>query len=294
MDADTRHQLKQNELAEALARLRHLDDRRIRMGLLALGAVLVLVLAVYVWRASSARAREREWDQLYQNTIALLTSAGDEQLDSLQAQMRALIDSASTPNLGASARVQLAVSYINEGLADPAQRPKAFEEAVALLQPLVNDQAVAPLFRAPALYALANAYESLGQFDKSKELHRQLVETADYDGSIYKQGAERLMQDANDLTTPIAFAPGEAPPPPPPPTQPSAATSPSSTQPTMADVKALTEQLGQGPDANAPSTNAAPPATTAPAPGAPATPPAGSQTPPTTQPATPPPAPQTP
>jgi len=65
MDARTRHELKQNELAEALAQLRNLNDPRLRVGLLVVLGLAVVVAGVLWWRYNQSRTVEQSWKTLY-------------------------------------------------------------------------------------------------------------------------------------------------------------------------------------------------------------------------------------
>jgi predicted negative regulator of RcsB-dependent stress response len=219
MDADTRHQLKANTLAEALASLRDLKDARFLYSAGAVAVVLIVVLAWFGWRYSQQVAAERDWDRL--NRIAVGLSAKDANvLTGAQNDLRAMLQEKIAPGVVDYARLELARSLVDQALTQPSSRQAAFTEAASVLEQIRSDPTAAPMLQAAATFMLASTYESTHQFDKAKELYTSLVDETRYAGSPYKLLAQDRLTNMDTLTAPIAFAPGEPPPPPPPPTQP--------------------------------------------------------------------------
>ena len=72
MDADTRHQLKQNELAEMLSKLADLRDPKFLYTAGALVVIVVAVLAWYGWRYTQRQALEQGWQRLAKASTALM------------------------------------------------------------------------------------------------------------------------------------------------------------------------------------------------------------------------------
>ena len=74
MDADTRHQLKQNELAEALGRLRDWDNPSTRYTLMGL-LVIVVLFASWKWFGyTHRRGAEQSWERLANLQTALASA----------------------------------------------------------------------------------------------------------------------------------------------------------------------------------------------------------------------------
>lgn len=219
MDADTRHQLKQNELAEALGRLRDLRDPRF---LAALAVLVVVVLAILGWKAwnYSQRLTLQQASQQLGALQEALESQDAARIARARDDLRALIDSTRNADMAAAARLLLARSRYDEAMSSAAQRPAGFEEAATQLEKLIAQPAVSPMLRAAATYLLANTYESLRRVDAAKELWQQLAREALYAGTPYQSLAEEKLLSIDELSAPVAFLPGSPPPPPPPDTQP--------------------------------------------------------------------------
>ena len=66
MDAETRHELKTNELAQVIDRIRNFDDERMRYVLIALTIILLAVVGYRWWSWSSRSALEGDWKHLAQ------------------------------------------------------------------------------------------------------------------------------------------------------------------------------------------------------------------------------------
>ncbi|MEW6249612.1 MAG: hypothetical protein AB1716_03115 [Planctomycetota bacterium] len=212
MDADTRHQLKQNELAEMLLQVRHkLDDPRARYALLAAGALLVLALVGYLWhrsRQSAAAERSQQLSSIVNEQLRFITPEG---LPAAQQQLRNLLTEITEPELAGYTRLQLARTYIEQGLRDPNARPQAFEDAARLLEEVNANPQSTPMLKASASFALASTYESLGQPDKAQELYTRLADPA-YAGSPYQQLAAERLSTIDRAALRVTFLPGSAPP----------------------------------------------------------------------------------
>lgn len=218
MDADTRHQLKQNELAEALSKLRDLRDPRI---LATAGVIVVILLAVlvwYGWRASQQATLERGWARL-SDIAANLSGADPSAVTAAQGELRTLLQETSSPSVAGYARLALARSRYDQGMLQPEERQAAFNEAITLLEQIRADSATRTDLDAAAAFLLASTYESTRQFDKARQLYQTLKDDTRYAGLPYGALSADRLATLDDLTDPIAFTPGEAPPPPAPETQ---------------------------------------------------------------------------
>lgn len=217
MDADTRHQLKQNELAEALSALRDWNNPTTRYTLLVLGVALLAVIGWKVWRYSQARAEEHAWQQL--GAIEQRFSATDDTQSAAAAtELEALIKDTSNAAVGAAARLRLAEHQIETALRKPEVRPESFAAAIATLKPLAEAKDVPPSLAAPAMFALATAYESTREFDQAAALYEQLRDEARFRGNPLAVLAADRRATLDDIRTQVAFIPGAPPTAPPPPT----------------------------------------------------------------------------
>ncbi len=210
MDARTRHELKQNELAEALAQLRTLNDPRLRIGLLVVLALAVVFAGVTWWRYSQSRTAEQSWKTLYE----LTADAGGEDAvaaDAAATGLRDLIAQGGDPAVAGFAKLQLANLRANQALTQADQRPAGFQEAVTLLNEIRSaPEAPTPLFAA-ATFALASALESLHEFDQARTLYTALASEERFAGMLYKALATERLTGLDELKAAISFFPGGPP-----------------------------------------------------------------------------------
>ncbi len=206
MDADTRHQLKQNELAEFLANLRNLGKREF---LTYLGVIVVVILAIAAYRYT----RYRQVQRLVAATQALQRiNVSDPELgDAPLANLRTLIaDYAGTP-VEALARVKLAEGLEVRG--KQAGNDELLRQAARELEAVLKLPDVPHQVRAGAEYRLGIVYESLREFDKAREHLEKLSQDAAYAGTSFPELAEIRLENLDDYAQPVKFEPGPKPPP---------------------------------------------------------------------------------
>lgn len=211
MDADTRHQLKQNELVEALGKLRGLkDDPKTFYTLIAVAVVIVAVVVWLGWRYSREHALQQGWQRLA--TISTGLAVGDEtQVAGAEQDLRAMIAEASDPGLAGYARLRLARSRVDRAMAQPEGREAALQEARDLLEQIRSDPATRPMLDAAAAFLLATTCESLREIDRAREVYESLTQDTRYAGSPYVELARWRLEDIDTLTVRVAFAPGHPP-----------------------------------------------------------------------------------
>lgn len=249
MDADTRHQLKHNELADALRRLRDLNNPQTRYMLLALAALLVLVLGWRGWRYSREQALESASQRLARAETSLQGDAAARAAGI--AEVRALIAEVSHPGLLAAARLQLARGLVNEAHDTPERRAAALTEAATAYEQVVNAPDSAAPFAAAARFGLASTFESLAAvendpalLEKARAAYEALLDDPRAIGSPFVQAAKDRLASLDKLDLTIAFAAGE-PPTPLPQGDPAA-------QPIQLTPEEIQELLGQRPVQPAP------------------------------------------
>ena len=221
MDAETRHQLKTNELAEWLSSI-SLSDRRTQLWI---GILLIVVLGYTAWRVNAWQKQtllDQQWATLAQ-VSAELTQPTSETFD----RARQLIRDAKDPTLAMLARLRLASALIREAGAN-ADDPY-LTEAASLLQTIVDDPSVPAQIRAAALYELGTVHETRRELDAARKCYQQLIDEKAFAGIPYVDLARGRLDSLDELAEPIQFLPGEPPPATQPATQP--ATAPA-TQPT--------------------------------------------------------------
>lgn len=194
MDAQTRHAMKQNELAEAISSL----GDSLKSGSFQRWSVLVLLglaalVAWRVWSWTSARAKDQAWADL----MATLRSTSEP--DRLIQALREHVDTNGDPQQAAAARLILANLLMERGLEEPARTQERTAEAANVLAPVAMDSKLAAQFVAPAMYRLASASETLGKFEDARRYYQQLVDDQRFDGSPYRKQAADRMKDLDSV-----------------------------------------------------------------------------------------------
>ncbi len=203
MDADTRHQLKQNELAEAIQKLRELDKSTVYL-IVAILVIIVLFAAYRIWTWQSARAEAANWQSLVQMGQPA-TGASPDMLDGL----RGIADGSTTSALSNAARLELAGALAAE--ATETSDPQKLTEAAAVLQPLVDQHLqIPPAVGGPALYLLAGIQESQRDFDGARATY-EMLQSDHFAGSSLQVLVSAKLDSLDSLRTPIALQPGLPP-----------------------------------------------------------------------------------
>lgn len=206
MDAETRHQLKTNELGEALAKLRSWNDPTTIRWLIGLGLVVALVAGWKIWSSLSAASKDNAWAALFE-----VDPQDDADGAKAISELRAIVDSATDTRLAMAARIRLARALLNEGATEPTKRAAAVKEAIDVLKPAAESDALTPALRAAAMYLLATTYESGQQFGEAKSLYRALSEDPRYAGLPFVELATKKLQDFDGVTVAVSFTPGMKP-----------------------------------------------------------------------------------
>lgn len=249
MDADTRHQLKQNELAEALRNLLDFRDKRTI-------AWLVVILAIALGYGGYKFWGWWQQVHLIQSYQTLTTvNATDASLgDAPLAKLRQLIADNTQPGLVAISRLQLA-----QGL---EARGQGADGAAKLTTAETQYQAILQMPDAPnhiqaaATYRLGILYETMQEFGKAREAYTALSESQRFKGSPFTDLAVARLDPLDDRAVPVKFEPGVKP----------LATTQPTTQPTMMPIfppPELSDRIRVLPKpASPPAATPPPPATT--------------------------------
>lgn len=254
MDADTRHQLKQNELAEALEKVKHLDRTTI---LLIIGAVALLIVfgGVRLMQWQTAESNKQAWSEFF-----WLDAQASGDRAALLAELRPI--AAEGDARGGAAALRIASLLLGEAMEDPETGAAKAAEAAAALEPVVGTTQPAEIL-APAHFLLAQANEWQEQWDRARQ-HYQALEDPRFAGSPLQQLAVDRLAGLEELATiELTFTPG-TPEPITSTTQPgqvSAPPAPEVTPPVVAPAGGTAESTDAPPAIDTPETSAAEPAT---------------------------------
>lgn len=204
MDADTRHQLKQNELAEALGKLREFGDERTRYWLLALALVLVVVVAFRLWRSMSDQSLTNHWTEVYAVDISADPAAA-------AAKLRGLVDSVGDPTLSATARIRLAQALRTQASEEGADESALLEQASAAVRPVAEASGAEPEIQAAGIFMYASLRESLRDFDGARKSYERLTGSSAFADSPFQSMAEDRLATIDKVAQVIEFEEGNSP-----------------------------------------------------------------------------------
>lgn len=208
MDADTRHQLKQNEFAEALSRLRDFTDARFWYCVIVIVIVAGGWAGYRLWQGQQAATLESNWSRLL--AIRMMDPGGvGESIN----QLNALISDNSDPKLVAAARLRLGNALTLQTLMDPMRRESLLREAVEVYAAIANAPEVPDSIAAAATYALGTAHESLREFDEARRTYEALGAEERFAGTPFKELAAQRLETLDEVTAKVVFMAGQAPPP---------------------------------------------------------------------------------
>lgn len=205
MDAETRHQLKTNELGDLLEQVANLRDRRVVYAAVAVGLALLAYVSYRVWSWRAAASVNAGWAAL-QAVESIDPSLGEAPLD----RLRAVVAEASDPTLQAMARLRLADALHARAVAGDSSR---LTEAQQQLEAILAGS-TPPMLKAAAIYQLGGLYESRRQFDQARLAYQQLQQDTSLAGSPFVKLAEIRLSTLDELPEKIELLPGLPPPPP--------------------------------------------------------------------------------
>ncbi|MBL8877704.1 MAG: hypothetical protein JNG88_01185 [Phycisphaerales bacterium] len=220
MDADTRHELQQNELGQLLSRLKNLSAREILTYLGTIVVVILIVVGYRTWQSSILTAKSAAWNDLITAGAPKPTADGsDVEIPDRVEALRSYMQTHAEPAALAAARLRLARALIDKAGGDSAERQLLLDEALKHLDALRTDENAAPALRAAAMLLAGTAYETRRDAAKAREMY-QRFETPEYASSAFAEIAKKRIETLDQIETQVAFAPGSTPPPTEPTTQP--------------------------------------------------------------------------
>ncbi|TWT42294.1 hypothetical protein RAS1_34240 [Phycisphaerae bacterium RAS1] len=209
MDAETRHSLKQNELAQALSKLRDFNlDAGTRRLLLIILAVLLVLVAWRVWRWSANSASEVGWKDL-QSFVSSAATTPDVAIDNLRG-----LTSSSNPGLKHTARFFAAAILCDKADKDAANFVSLLNQAAGELKTIIDSPDANGFHISAAAFRLASVYESLRNFGEARRAYQLLIDDPRCAGQGFRELARSRLDSLAGLETPVVLTPGDAPPPP--------------------------------------------------------------------------------
>lgn len=209
MDAEHRHGLEKNELAEALTKLRSFDDPKIWYAVAIVAVALLSYSGFKFWRHQTEQAIEARWARL-----SMVPMNDDKTVETAISDLRNLINESSEPGLKAIARSKLATALV-ERVQSGAGTDKDLDEAIESLKSVSEDATLPIVIQASALYKLASVHETRHDAAAAKAVYTRLSTDARYSSTPFKAFAEFMSKEIEKQIAPVSFTPGFAPIPPP-------------------------------------------------------------------------------
>ena len=209
MDAEHRHGLEKNELAEALSKLRSFDDPKVWYTVAIVAIVLLAYSGIKFWRHQSELALESRWARL--STIPM---NDEKSIESAISDVRNLINESTEPGLKSIARSKLATLLV-ERFQSGAGSDKDLDEAAEILKSIADDSSLPISVQASALYKLAGLNETRHDLPAAKAIYTRLSTEDRFSATPFKAFADFMTRDIEKQAAPVAFAPGFPPAPPP-------------------------------------------------------------------------------
>jgi hypothetical protein len=260
MDADRRHDLKTNELGEALLSAREsLSDRRVGYAAAAVIAIAALYLA-WQWRTRTVEhGRQLQWEAVES------ISVDPENPTPAIEQLRALSAEMSDPGVRAAAELRMASLLKQKALQTLA--PEDFQAALRTFETLAGRTDAPAAMRSAALFNVGQMHENLFEFDQAKTAYKTLRDDPALTGQVFQTVAAQRLTVLDGFGTRLDMTPG-LPPAPPPETQAAAPSADAAAQPGAMEIRVPAAEITSGPEL-VPAEPAAPPTD---APAQPATP----------------------
>lgn len=233
MKPDHRHELKTNELAEWIANFPQWakENRTMIIGVL---VIIVVVGGLYIWRIHSKNVAIRTQieltdllSQLMGSKMQILSAqAQGEDISYLLVQRGGPADRlkifAQNTNNGQMAALAL-IKQAEALRTELHYRPAAISKQDLMAQ--INQakasytealevhlrRASNPSLEAIAKFGLGICEEELGNFEKARQIYRDIIETDDFEGTVAKAAAERRLETMADYKTKVVFKPSPKP-----------------------------------------------------------------------------------
>lgn len=220
MDAEHRHELKSNELADWIAHIpQYIKEHPNQV----IGVALILI-ALVTWPLFS-NMRDQS-DVLEQAEVvsmidmadqARVAAASPEQADAATQSLTAVAQSlqeeaekTDNPNLAAMALIKrgnalradlhLAADVNDELISDRISDARTAYEKAAV-------KAKMPTLKGLAQLGLGLCAEETGEFDKAAEIYQAIVKDASYEGTVAPVEAQRRLDSLEDNSIEVQFAP---------------------------------------------------------------------------------------
>lgn len=267
MDAEHRHELKSNELADWIARIPAYIKEHPNQ---AIGVALILI-ALITWpifsnmRKQSAGREQSEILSLIDMTEQARMSvlSGQETADSLTALAQSLQDAAArtkNPNLAALALIKRgnalrADLHLSDEVTDEMISARVSDARTAYEKAL--NEAKLPALKGLAQLGLGLCAEETGEYEKAREIYEAIVADASYEGAVARVEAQRRLDSLEDNSFTVQFAPAPTKFEPAPSAAGEAAAFPE-TEPSLTPEAPAEEQTPQAPETPAAETPANP------------------------------------
>ncbi|MHC4644267.1 MAG: tetratricopeptide repeat protein [Planctomycetota bacterium] len=242
MKAEHRHELKTNELAEWITNLPEWANRNMRT-IIIVTVIVVLAVGSYLYFRYQRNAGVlREKLQLTELAAAVMMSKQETivrqfsgvdfsfSLLDLAGDLRDFADRTKNDRMAALALIKRAEAlraelHYRPKTLDRSYLTKQIQEAEASYRLAIDRSLLNPPLKAMAEFGLGLCREELGDFEKAREIYRDIVKNPDYESTIVVVQARQRLETMPEFQKKIVFKPAPRPEPsplPPPPVRPGA------------------------------------------------------------------------
>jgi len=227
MKSDHRHELKTNELAEWLGNLPQWAKENVAIIVIVL-VVIAGAAAFYIWKGHTKSEEVNK--QLAFTTLLYQVPRAKDEIIRAQAQgadrsfmlfkpadnLRAFAEGTDDDNMAAFALIKRAEALRMElhyrlGTVNSrdfeAQITMAKESYIAAMEKSSSN----PSFMAAAKFGLGLCAEELGNFDKARQIYRDITEGPDFESTITAAQARQRLDTMADYSQKVVFRPAPKP-----------------------------------------------------------------------------------
>ncbi len=209
MDAEHRHELKENDLAEAIANFGKWWNRHGLKTMVVLVVVLGTIAIVQIVRQRTRQNHETTWSELSTTSNPDVFRRRADAYDDPVARALANLWGAALYN----ARVSVPKAAVTNASGTPPapraeDRAESLEYAEAMLTKVLDDPAVPELLQLNAVLMMAAVHENRGAFDEAQATYKKVLDGAGDSGfDALASTAKRRMNLLPLLRSPVAFGP---------------------------------------------------------------------------------------
>ncbi len=220
MKSDHRHELKTNELADWLMHFPEWAEQN-RSTLLAAGAVVIVILGIYVvrlFRGESAATRDQARLTAAVNELANAKGQAAREPDKflgfgpVATKLKDFADRVGDRRMAAFALIKhgdalRAEVHYGPAQTTPDEAAKQIDRAKQSYTEALQKAEGTPNLAAAAQFGLALCEEESGNLDKAKTMYHEIAKNTDYEGTAARAAAVSRVKTVDEYKSTVVFPP---------------------------------------------------------------------------------------